>query len=256
MLSAGTASKSLQGGFSSTRNTLEDPGRILDGFFDHVAAVVKTASGPAREGDPPSPGVLLAQRYAAEHDATMAAFLTGWQSGLDTVRDLIEKKEGRRQMRGLTDQVAGQAGSENVRYSTLKANAMYLGSRAKGTGHEEAGKKAARYAALKLLSEFDPTSVRVPEDGHTWATARVPTNALSAALERIDALPEPLKITHIVPTGKRYTYDPVTFNAITGGRPRRQGRGGPAGQEVPGRLHQGRAHPQPGGRREIRGRDL
>ncbi|HWG74844.1 MAG TPA: hypothetical protein VG184_12395 [Acidimicrobiales bacterium] len=212
ILSSGSASSSLQGGFTSTAGTFEDsPTDTLDGFFRFIGNVMKEA---AQGGLQPGPAEIFAEAYQVRREASLANFEAGWNSGLQTVRDLVATKTGRKKMKGLTEEVGGEEGASNVSYSALKVNAMYLGAKAKGASHQEASRNPAGYAALRVLAEFDPTSVRVPDDGYSWNVARVPSSeVLTASLDRINALPAPRELTRIKGENK-FTLNPQRFAAV------------------------------------------
>jgi hypothetical protein len=206
----GSASESLQGGFSNTTSTLKSgPGELIDGFFQTLAETIRQAA-PAPTGDAKQasssssvdPAATIMATYQAKHDEIHAAFQRGWDSGLAITRQLAETKAGRQTMKQLTEAFAGDQGSENVKYEALKANAMYLGAKSTGATHEEAAQDPASYLAVRFLAGFDPTTIRIPHDEFYWdAASPPPADAYSASLPRIKALPHP-KIINDVRRGR------------------------------------------------------
>lgn len=232
IVGSGSASDPLQGGWSSTRQTFEDtPEGILDGFMEIVAQRVELAtpkppqgggstisastSSSSRSTNQVSPADALRANYKEQRDDfCLLAFKDGWKEGLDIVRDLVEKKAGRLQMRHLTGDVAGQQGADKVSYGALKVNAMYLAARSKGVTHKEAATPAGSYAAYKVLETFDPSSILPPQDEFHPGQAQVPGGVESAALERINALPAPGTISQVVPLRQLYSYDRAELGKI------------------------------------------
>ena len=189
----------LTGGGNVAQHLERPPSHYLDGFFQGLSSWYRGGPIAAKNGQSRvagqgevDPAAELLERYQAVRDQCVEAFTGGWHAGLSTARTLVESKQGRQQMRGLTEDMQKEPNSEHVTYTTLKSNARYLSGRAKGQSHEETGSDVAAYNALAQLASFDRAAARIPEDEFYWTAARVPgKDTLSAALTSVPGLPEP-----------------------------------------------------------------
>jgi hypothetical protein len=179
VLQSGSVSKSgLTGGFGSTKKSLaKAPEEYVDAFFTTLKSWMRRGpkgdvrSAPENTLDPAE---VLWDTYQGRKPQCVQAFTNGWQEALETVRQLVSSKEGRARMKGVVGSVQDEPGKEQVQYTTLKINAMYLAGRAGNKTHEEASPSAARYAAIKWLKQFDPDSIRIPRDEFFWDVAKPP----------------------------------------------------------------------------------
>ena len=178
VLKSGSVSGSqLIGGFGSTKKTLDKPPvDYVDGFFTTLKSwMLKSPQGERTAPENTlDPGDVLWDTYQARKAECVQAFASGWQEGLERVRELASTKEGRARMKEVVGSVQDDPGKEQVNYTTLKINAMYLGGGAGGKTHEDAAPRPAQYAAIKWLKQFDPESIRLPRDEFFWDVARPP----------------------------------------------------------------------------------
>lgn len=191
---ANSGSTNLTG--TSSAKTEFSEGRLsekLDAFFRLVKAwFTRDRKGPSAPEGALDPGELLLIEYEARKPELLKAFSAGFNDGMATVAALVETKEGQSKMKGVTDEVQGQAGSNRVQHLTMKSHAQYLAKRGKGDSHETAGQDTATSAAIDLLTSFNPNDYRIPEDEFFWNAVRIPGgDAYSAALDDLDPYPTP-----------------------------------------------------------------
>lgn len=215
VLAFGSASGNLTGSMSTSGQLKLGPEQMLDRVFEYVVGALRKQPKTEGEDLQMTPADLVDLTYQSGHDKYVGSFAKGWREGLHAVQQLAESKPGRSRMKSITGRAKGEQGGENVRYLTMKLNAMYMAGRGRGDSHQETGQKTAAYAALKQLNETDPGSVRQPDDGYSWTTARVPgKEALSSQLTSIAALPPPTEIRDLVPNAKKFDHDQSKYEAM------------------------------------------
>jgi hypothetical protein len=203
---------------TTVRKITDDPAIVIRDFFKFLIVRMKDAAGtdPTFQKGSDPPWKLFEDTYQERREAIETSFLCSWDNALTDVLALVESKEGRQKVKGLTGEYQGTAGEDMLSYTTLKAHAGYLGGRAQGQSHAEAAAGPAAYLAYKRLQEF--TGDVVPNDEfNPGAAGTLPSEAKSADLPSITSLPSPQEgIERVIEMkGRRYDEQQLAAKART-----------------------------------------
>jgi hypothetical protein len=217
VVAKGTTSSSLQGGFEHARNDLAAGGAKtrIEGFFGILVDRMKAASGPKPEGDEGLSAVeLFEQAVARQLPRLVESFERGWDAALVDVFALLNTKEGRAKMKTVTDVGEGTDSEDDLDYTALKLNAMYLAGKAEGKEDAENANDVGAQAAVKQLAGFDPNSIGIPVDQFHHDQAPLPSSdAYTADLEHPTSLGPPSKIVDVMKV-KGKSYDPAKLTTL------------------------------------------
>ncbi len=178
-------------GVSSTKTDFaRSSAEIVDDFFSTLRD--RLARGNTVPEGSLDPAMIFWDSYQVRREAMIESFEAGRLEAMESVRQLVETKEGRDKLKGVFEDVQGTTDGDQLKYRSLKTQGSYIGGRSKGKTHEEAGQSSGSYAALKWLADFNPDDVRVPEDDDFfWNTVRTTPSgeAYTASLDLIQNIP-------------------------------------------------------------------
>jgi hypothetical protein len=219
ILSYGSGSRSMMGVFSAKKELQQGPGGLLDAVFKMIIQTVRSGTkvmGSHRGPVPPSPADVLETTFNGQRSKLLSSFESGWDDALVRIYALVSSSEGRQQMRGVMGAFKEGEGAGDLRKTTLKTNALYLGAMAGGKNHDEAVVAPQVYNARKWIQELNPVDLVLPGDEFHWNQASVPRSALSAGLDDLPSLPGPTNYARVYGGGgtRYYNYDKAKFDAM------------------------------------------
>jgi hypothetical protein len=209
--SGGEAFRNRQG----VKDIANKPASVIHDFYKFLIDRMKQAADAdpsAKKGAEP-PWKVFEDTYQQRREAIETTFLLGWDTALIDVLALVESKEGRQKMKDLTGEYKGTAGEEHLSYTTLKAQAMYLGGRAQMQTHQESAVDPAAYVAYKQLQEVTAVDL-VPNDRfNAYAAGTLPSDARTADLPVIKSLPTAKNGIENVVLSRGQSYDQKVLTA-------------------------------------------
>ena len=243
IVSAGSSSGTLQGGFQNTKNEMKNgPAGIVDDLFKRIIDTLRagTKSLGGHRGDTAGPADLLESTFKSNRESLIASFEMGWDDALARIFELVNSQEGRHKMRDLVGGFEGTPGGGQITKTALKTNAMYLAGRAQGKSHEESAPDPYSFALRRQIEAYNVADLVFPPDGFHSLLAQVPKAALSADLpDGLSSLPSPDAITQVSIATRGNTryqiYDQEKFNsvadAVTKAKQEAAGYGSKAGRK-------------------------
>jgi hypothetical protein len=200
----GSASTSMQGGFSAMKKLLEEPvGERVEGVFVNVVKAMR-ANQPEGTEAGNAPADWIEAGWQRDRGEITKTFKAGWDEALRLVMEAFSTNEGRAKIKAMTDDGKGTDSEKNLQFEGLEINAQYLAGRNKGQTHEEAAKDPVGYAAYDGATKFKGSDLFVPRDEYQAdAAARTGINgdAFSADLTHPESLLAPDKVTSVVGFG-------------------------------------------------------
>ncbi|MGB0114636.1 MAG: hypothetical protein WBP59_15570, partial [Ilumatobacteraceae bacterium] len=134
------------GGFNSNRSATDNPGEILDGFFEVLVGRLKRGT-PDQAGPHPT-WAVIESTYKNNRDHYFASFDFGWNDALITAMSLSHDRDK-------IDALASQYDDQDLSGDTLLANLSYLGARAEGKTHDESVGRSMAISAGQWLKSLD-----------------------------------------------------------------------------------------------------